>query len=238
MERNKRVYTKKAARSEQTLSEGPRTRTSWTVCYTIKLLNDDDNGNFNAYDPMTRAQAAVVLYNIHGYVTGLDQPAKSDAPARRGGGRALRRHRRRCPRGWITEAEVQAVLDQLRIDYPDGSPWGSSDQWWSPAFGDGSEFAGFTNMVSDRIFGTLPKYEVQIEDTRVRDVLEDGPANHKNIALNDYGKLIFEDVNYDDGYYTADGNVSGEVRWDTVNYYADWPTGTHGTVIYSRYLKE
>lgn len=166
---------------------------------------------------MTRAQAAVVLYNIHGYVTGLDQPAKPDAPRppRRGGGRydvtADDVPADANKDGWITEAEVQAVLDQLRIDYPDGSPWGSSDQWWSPVFGGGSEFAGFTNMVSDRIFGTLPKYEVQIEDTRVRDVLEDGPANHKNIALNDYGKLIFEDVNYNDGYYTADGNVSGEV---------------------------
>ena len=44
VKRNKRVYVKKTARSEQTLSEGPRTRTSWTVCYTIKVLNDDDNG--------------------------------------------------------------------------------------------------------------------------------------------------------------------------------------------------
>ena len=46
------------------------------VCYTLKLLSGNGNGFFNPRDPMTRAQAAVVLCNIYGYVTGPD----SDQP--------------------------------------------------------------------------------------------------------------------------------------------------------------
>ena len=141
--------------------------------------------------------------------------------------------------GWITEAEVAAVIAQLRIDYPDGSPWGSGDIWRSPALGSGSACAGFAFMVSDKIFGSLPAYEVSMEETRVGDVLDNGPAHHTSVALNDYGKLVFEGVNYTDGYYTADGNFSGgKVGWDTVKYYEDWPTGTSGTHIYSRYPAE
>lgn len=140
--------------------------------------------------------------------------------------------------GWITEAEVQTVLAQLRIDYPDGSPWGSSDHWWSPALGGGNECAGFAYMVSDKIFGNLPKYEVRIEDTRVGDVMDNGPAYHTNVTLNDYGQLVVEGVGYDDAYFTANGNAKGKVRWDSVRYYAEWPTGTSGTHIWSRYPKE
>ena len=214
------------------------------TCYTIKLLNGDGNGNFNAHDPMTRAQAAVVLCNIHGYVSGTDQPANPDAPRPAGavGGRydvtVYDVPADANKDGWITEAEVQAVLDQLRFDYPDGSPWGSSDHWRSPVLGAGSECAGFAYMVSDRIFGTLPKYEVQMKDTRVGDVLDDGPAHHTNVVLNDYGALTYEGQPCPDQYLTADGNVSGEVWWGMVSDYSDWPAGTRGTVIYSRYPKE
>lgn len=321
------------------------------ICYTLGLLSGNGNGYFNPHDPMTRAQAAVVLCNIHDYVAGSDpdQPTvptetrgivgvtcskvpetatdkvldvittiktsgfrsgdiltitpKEDSPSVimpddntaviEGTGDATFKeirftepgtysfeiteeegmdHYRYDGRtwevtvtvtgtagapagavgghydtsaydvpadankdGWITEAEVQAVLAQLRIDYPDGSPWGSGDQWWSPVLGGGSECAGFAYMLSDKIFGNLPKYEVAMEETRVGDVLDNGPGHHTNVVLNDYGKDMFEGVNYTDSYTTADGNVSGEVRWGGVRYYDEWPTGTRGTVIWTRY---
>lgn len=321
------------------------------VCYTLKLLSGNGNGYFNPRDPMTRAQAAVVLCNIYGYVTGpdSDQPTtptetrgivgvtctkvpetasdkvldvittiktsgfqagtklsiepKGDYPSVimpddntaviEGTGDATFKeirftepgtysfmiyeeegmdHYRYDGReweltvtvtgtagapagavggqydtsvydvpadsnkdGWITEAEVQAVLAQLRIDYPDGSPWGSSDHWYSPVMGNGWECAGFAYMVSDKIFGNLPKYEVAMENTRIGDVLKEGPTNHKSIVLNDYGKDVFEGVNYPESYTITHGNVGGEVNWGSVRYYADWPAGTSDTVIYSRY---
>lgn len=225
------------------------------TCYAIKLLTGTGNGNFDPHSPMTRAQAAVVLCNIYGYVTGdvtgsspaspaePEKPTQPDVPRPSGavGGRydtsAYDVPADTNKDGWITEAEVQAVLAQLRIDYPTGSRWGSGDFWTSPVFGRSDECAGFAYMLSDKIFGNLPAYEVAMEETRVGDVLKDGPAYHKNVALNDYGKLIFEGVNYTEGYYTVDGNVSGTVAWDVVNYYAEWPTGTRGTHIYSRYPK-
>lgn len=222
------------------------------TCYAIKLLTGTGNGNFDPHSPMTRAQAAVVLCNIYGYVTGdvtgstttpnePEKPTQTDAPRPAGavGGHydvsAYDVPADVNKDGWITEAEVQAVLAQLRIDYPDGSPWGSSDQWWSPVLGGGAECAGFAYMVSDKIFGTLPKYEVAMENTRIGDVLDDGPAHHTNVILNDYGKAVYEGEIYAESYYTVDGNVAGEVLWDNVDEYANWPTGTRNTVIYSRY---
>ena len=92
-------------------------------------------------------------------------------------------------------------------------------------------------MVSDRIFGTLPAYYVSLEETRVGDIRDNGPANHVNIILNDYGKDMFEGVIYPESYTTTDGNVSGKVVWDKVLFYADWPAGTSRTYIRSRYPK-
>lgn len=225
------------------------------TCYAIKLLTGTGNGNFDPHSPMTRAQAAVVLCNIYGYVTGdvtgsspaspaePEKPTQPDVPRPSGAvGARYNVDSYDVPAdtnkdGWITEAEVQAVLAQLEIEYPHGSPWGSNDRWTSPVFGSGRECAGFAFMVSDKIFGDLPKYAIAIEDTRVGDVMFDGPTNHKSVILNDYGKLIFEGINYTEGYYSADGNVSGTVAWGVVNYYADYSPTAAGSVIYSRYPK-
>ena len=143
--------------------------------------------------------------------------------------------------GWITEAEVQAVLDQLRVEYPDGSEWGRHTRYPGRPDGKGmggaSACQGYAYMVSDRIFGTLPAYYVSLEETRVGDIMDNGPANHVNIVLNDYGKDMFEGVNYTDSYTTVDGNTSGKVFWDGASFYDEWPTGTSRTYIRSRYPK-
>ena len=219
------------------------------VCYALKLLSGNGNGYFDPHSPMTRAQAAVVLCNISDYASGsgkpvTPEPEKPDTPRPAGavGGQydvsVYDVPADTNKDGWITEAEVQKVLNQLRIDYPDGSPWGSDDHWFSSVLGNGWECAGFAYMVSDKIFGNLPAYEVQIEGTRVGDVMKNGPGNHKSIVLNDYGKAVYEGNIYPEQYYTVDGNVGGKVGWDIVKRYSEWPTGTSGTAIYSRYPKE
>ena len=103
-----------------------------TTCYTIGLLNGNDNGNFAPRAPMTRAQACVVLCNIYGYVTGdvtggttpgqpthpvdpVDpvDPVQPDVPRPAGavGGRydvnSYDVPADSNKDGWITEAEVQ-----------------------------------------------------------------------------------------------------------------------------------
>lgn len=228
------------------------------TCYAIKLLTGTGNGNFDPHSPMTRAQAAVVLCNIYGYVTGdvtgstttpnePEKPTQTDVPRPAGavGGRydvsVYDVPADTNKDGWITEAEVQAVLNQLRVEYPEGSEWGPNTRYPGlpngAGMGSGTACAGFAKMVSDRIFGTLPKYEVTMENSRVGDYLLNKPADHANITLTDYGKLVFEGVSYTDAYFTANGNAKGKVSWDSVRYYDDWPTGTRGTVIYSRYPK-
>lgn len=241
-----------------------------TTCYTIGLLNGNDSGNFAPRAPMTRAQACVVLCNIYGYVTGdvtggttpgqpvdpvnpvdpVDpvDPVQPDVPRPAGavGGRydisAYDVPADANKDGWITEAEVQAVLDQLRVEYPDGSEWGLHTRYPGRPDGKGmgpdSACGGFMNLVSDRIFGTLPAYVVSLEETRVGDAMIDKQANHGDIVLNDYGKSIYEGVIYPEDYTTVDGNMSGHVAWDVLGHYADWPAGVGNTRILSRYPKE
>ena len=234
-----------------------------TTCYTIGLLNGNDSGNFAPRAPMTRAQACVVLCNIYGYVTGdvtggttpgqpvdpVDpvDPVQPDVPRPAGavGGRyditAYDVPADSNKDGWITEAEVQTVLAQLREEYPHGTPWGRDTRYPGRPDGKGmggaSACQGFAYMVSDRIFGTLPAYYVSLEETRVGDIMDDGPANHANIVLNDYGKSEYNGTIYPDDYTTVDGNTSGTVFWEMLQHYADWPTGTSRTYIRSRYPK-
>ena len=241
-----------------------------TTCYTIGLLNGNDNGNFAPRAPMTRAQACVVLCNIYGYVTGdvtggttpgqpvdpvnpvdpVDpvDPVQPDVPRPAGavGGRydvnSYDVPADSNKDGWITEAEVQAVLDQLREEYPHGTPWGLHTRYPGRPDGKGmgpdSACGGFMNMLSDRIFGTLPAYVVSLEETRVGDAMIDKQANHGNIVLNDYGKAIYKGTIYPEQYYIVSGNTSGTVYWDGVERYSDWPAGVGNTRILSRYPKE
>ena len=221
-----------------------------TACYTIGLLNGNDSGNFAPRAPMTRAQACVVLCNIYSCITGdvvgsvnPDKPAVTERPADAVGGQYdVSAHD--VPAdvnkdGWITEAEVQAVLDQLRVEYPDGSEWGLHTRYPGRPDGKGmgaaSACEGFANLVSDRIFGTLPSYVVPLEGIRTGDIMIDKQANHGDIVLDDYGESMYEGVVYPDDYTTVDGNMSGHVAWDVLGHYADWPAGVGNTRILSRY---
>ncbi len=229
-----------------------------TTCYTIGLLNGNDNGNFAPRAPMTRAQACVVLCNIYGYVTGdvtggttpgqpVDpvDPVQPNVPRPAGavGGQydvsVYDVPADTNKDGWITEAEVQAVLDQLRVEYPDGSEWGLHTRYPGRPDGKGmgaaSACEGFANLVSDRIFGTLPSYVVPLEGIRTGDIMIDKQANHRDIVLDDYGESMYEGVVYPDDYTTVDGNMSGHVAWDVLGHYADWPAGVGNTRILSRY---
>jgi len=140
--------------------------------------------------------------------------------------------------GWITESEVQAVLDQLKIEYPEGSPWGLNTRYPGrpdgQGMGAGTACAGFARMVSDSIFGTLPKYAVSIDKLRIGDVLVNNAAKHDNVCIQTYyrassGAMITSK------YLTVNGNSGGTVVWEQQEKYADWPTSITDGVIYSRY---
>ena len=224
------------------------------TCYAIKLLSGNGNGYFSPQEDMTRAQACVVLCNIYGYVTGdvvgsvnPEQPSQSETPIVTekpsdaiGGHYNITAYDVPADTnkdGWITEAEVQAVLSQLRIDYPEGSPWGTNDYWSSPVMGSGIECAGFAYMVSDKIFGNLPKTAVPIQSLRIGDVLVNRRGNHTSVCIDTTYTLSTGTVQKT-RYTTVDGNSNGSVHWGTGKWYDEWPASINDGVVYSRYPKE
>lgn len=234
------------------------TATAVLVCHARKLLSGDANGYFHPKAPMTRAEAAVVICRVSANVgrpvtapvLGVNERPGVRPDGAVGGQYDITRYDVPADTnkdGWITEAEVQTVLDQLKIEYPDGSPWDLNTRYPGrpdgKGMGSGTACSGFANMVSDRIFGTLPTYYVSLEETRIGDIMIDGPADHANICLTNYGTLFKWDEYRPDAYETLDGNSSGKVSWGndprcSVWFYDDWPTRTPGAYIWSRYPKE
>ena len=220
------------------------------VCYTLKLLTGTGNGYFDPRDPMTRAQAAVVLCNIYGYVTGdvtgsttttpnepdtpsePEKPTQPDVPRPAGavGGQydvsVYDVPADSNKDGWITEAEVQAVLAQLKEEYPNRATYDPTAYWSSPVMGTGKECAYIAFMFSDKIFGNLPKRATSLENMRVGDVLKE--HGHWSMTQNNYGDLSEQ-------YRSINGGAKGVVSWTMLSRYDEWPSS--GTV-YSRYPKE
>ena len=128
--------------------------------------------------------------------------------------------------GWITEAEVQAVLAQLKEEYPNRATYDPTAYWSSPVMGTGKECAYIAFMFSDRIFGSLPKRSTSLENMRVGDVLKE--PGHWSMTQNNYGDLSEQ-------YRSINGGAKGVVSWTMLSRYDEWPSS--GTV-YSRYPKE
>ena len=213
------------------------------TCYAIKLLTGTGNGNFDPHSPMTRAQAAVVLCNVYGYVTGdvtgstttpnePEKPTQTDTPRPAGAvGGHYDTNKYTVPAdankdGWITEAEVQAVLAQLKEEYPNRATYDPTAYWSSPVMGTGKECAYIAFMFSDKIFGNLPKRATSLENMRVGDVLKE--PGHWSMTQNNYGDLSEQ-------YRSINGGAKGVVSWTMLSRYDEWPSS--GTV-YSRYPKE
>ena len=125
--------------------------------------------------------------------------------------------------GWITEEEVQTVLDQLKEEYPNRSTYDPTIFWNSPVMGYGKECAYIAFMFSDRIFGNLPKYATTLDSMRIGDVLKE--PGHWSMSQNNYGDLTEQ-------YRSINGGAKGIVSWTMLSRYDEWPASG---VIYSRY---
>lgn len=202
------------------------------TCYTLKLLNGTGNGNFDPHADMTRAQAAVVLCNIYGYVTGdvtgstttpnepdkpieTEKPAQPDVPRPAGavGGRydtsVYTVPADANKDGWLTEDEVAAVIAQIMEEYPEGTPWGTEKNYYSKTWGmNGNACAAFAMMASDRIFGDLPKRaQRDAYSIRIGDVMKDNTPHWGLVR-----KILWYDEDPAQGAVRSiDGNVGGKV---------------------------
>ena len=138
--------------------------------------------------------------------------------------------------GYLTEAEVRAVLDQLMEEYPKGSPWGEDKFYNSPVMGSGTACAAFAKMASDRIFGDLPK-RVQRDAYAIRlgDVISNSVPHW--CIVRDFDRLEEYPEYAEYGtIFTHDGNVGGEVWTGSVSFgEADSDIKAGRTTVYTRY---
>lgn len=168
-------------------------------CYVEGVLNGYSNGNFGPKDTLTRAQAATVLCQVYGRATGdvtgtgkpvVKPPVAAAKPSDAIGGQydvsVFTVPADVNKDGYLTEAEVQAVLDALKVEFAPGTLWNDASVWGtdpkspngyinfkyskhpegihyyrgSSAMGGGTGCAAYAKLISDRIFGNLPAREL------------------------------------------------------------------------------
>lgn len=203
-----KVLTLTATRINDIGNEDKQHTKAIAYCYAEGILNGTGGGKFSPETNMNRAQAATVLCSIYAKVTGdvtgsgnqTQTPPATTKPAARpagavGGSYDLTKYTVPADTnkdGWITSDEVQAVLDRLKQEYPSGTAWGETTRYpglneysggaISGGLGSGVQCVGYAYMVSDQIFGNLPKREVSIEQLRTGDYMRNGPSNYRLAA--------------------------------------------------------
>lgn len=128
--------------------------------------------------------------------------------------------------GWITYAEVEAILAQVEKEYPAGTPWDNSTYYKatiiipnSSSYVNAYGCAAFALMVSDRIFGNLPMRTVDVDLTadpqsqlRPGDVCETISHWAVNIGTHPDSDLYSS---------SAAGNTAGIVSWRNYGEFAN-----------------
>lgn len=193
------------------------------VCYALGLLNGQSDGTFGGGNYMNRAQACVVIERMKRYIEHGSGESSAETPAVSMGTLA----NGKAP----TEENVLEILEELEKEFPEGTPWGSEHSWSSPVMGSGRECAGYAFMISDKIFGTLPKRIVPVgEYDRIRpgDVVHMRQPDGTNIHW-----YVVSSIPDEEGYYqSTHGNVGGKVSWGGWSAIADIPDYY---VVYTRY---
>ncbi len=124
--------------------------------------------------------------------------------------------------GWITYAEVAAVMTALEAQYPTGSAWGSDKSYklnvsfYLSGVGTVSRSEGcaaWAWMVSDSIFGNLPVRRV-VGDLSVdaREQMQPGNVSYSS-AINHWSVMTGESSTNSDWYTDCQGNVNGMTNW-------------------------
>lgn len=249
-----------------------RGRSPVLTCYAMGLLSGYNDGRFGPSDSMTRAQAATVLCNVYDALNPSDPevnqpdvpattepPVTATRPADAIGGQydvsVFTVPADVNKDGYITEAEVQAVLDALQKEFPAGIRWSDPAIWGtdpsshngyinadgehyynSKMLGAGTGCAAWAKLVSDRIFGDLPRRTLTDAHAMKPGDIEYMPKiPHWAINL---GALRYP--NYPettDGNSGKDADISwggGSMSWDEIQTAVD----DGRFVLYTRYPAE
>lgn len=192
-------------------------------CFALGLLNGKD-GAFDGSANMTRAEACAVITRLedliikHGggttnpdpIVTPDPTPSQPDEPTLANG----------QP---ITEANVKAVLAEIKTQWPDGTPWTVTTTNPNGAgylvtmgmtqlnAGATTACGGYATMVSDLIFGktTNPCRRVtNFADLRPGDIICSYSKDHAMVVIDKV-----ETGSRAGAVFVTSGNVSGKVEW-------------------------
>ena len=128
----------------------------------------------------------------------------------------------------VTEENILEILEELKIEYPDGTPWGDNTYYYSPVYGGGYGCAGWAFLVSDQIWGETAEYHYvkNMSEIRVGDILcynPDTPQQHFVVV-----------TELDENYYSACA-AGGEVgvHWNAWGKISG--TTSDAPIIYTRY---
>lgn len=136
----------------------------------------------------------------------------------------------------ITEANIQEILEQLKEEYPDRTPWDENTEYNSATVPIGHIFGGcaaYAWMISDRIFG----YKANINPLRRHqnfDQMKVGDILWAKNTLNHYEHvLVITSVEKDiDFFHACSGNTSGKVSWNGYGVISELGSETY---LYTRY---
>jgi len=134
----------------------------------------------------------------------------------------------------VTEENILEILEELKIEYPDGTPWGTEKNYFSPVLGDGNACAAFAFMVSDKIWGEwTPSHQVQSAgNIKVGDIFWLRPEN------GDQHYIVITGFSEEREYYDGcSGNSGGKVTWSNWGYVNTLESriSSGELVIFSRY---
>ncbi len=213
-----------------------RYRIAVATVFAGGYLKGVGGGKFDGNGTLTRAQAVTVLYRLvsdieaGGISTGSDPSGLKDGYLTNG-----------KP---ITEANIQEMLEELKVEYPAGMKWDNGVSYGSPAvrafgYSAGYGCAGFAFMLSDRLFGDSPDTNKYTKHQRFNEIKVGDILWNKNSSTGLDHKIVITEVDGDQ-FYGCSGNVNGKVSWttDTGNisdYYDTSSSLSRESCIFSRY---
>jgi len=254
-------------------------RTAVEYCYAAGFITGvDQQGTFNGTSIMDRAQAATVLCRLFDAKNGnwtvpnFTDPNKPVATLMNVKDMISVTANTRT--GWdylvtvsntytagklsngkaITEANITAMLNELRVVFPNGTSWGDNTnsgklyEYYSdfaPTRGGGCN--AWAGMTADVIFGVGAKwtYSNDFSNVKVGDVIEYRNANnvatHWAVVIGVKTEETTVLVNgrptpgpVDTALTVCDGNVNGKVRWSDSSVNSVWVSDILDTSSYSR----
>ena len=135
----------------------------------------------------------------------------------------------------ITVENIQAVLDEYKVMYPDGTPWGTGNayRYVSTMFNGGSSGCNsYAAKLSDYIFGADAPVTVHAN----YDQLKVGDVVWLKSSATGYDHVIVITEVSGDFYRACSGNTNGKVTWEDWGYISDLQVpSASSTRIYSRY---